>query len=108
MPKLTNEQKFNNQLDRAERGAFSRVSAFIILRGAQYIGRVKFAHGVQGGVKAFIWDWSNEAETTVQYADGTFPNYAMQGVTLCGVTITGADYWYNELEAAGLTVIQAV
>lgn len=95
--------------------AFTRVSAFIILKGGEHVGTVKisFPRDGAGTLKAYCEDFSGETPVrSIGKASGygyDKRTAAMSGQTFCGVELRDNGYdWTRQLRDAGLTVVQAV
>ena len=92
--------------------AFSRVSAYIILKDGKHAGTVKisFPRDGAGTLKAYIEDLTGEYPARrIGKASGYDKRSAALTGPLCGVEIKDNGWsWDRQLTDAGLTIIQAL
>lgn len=103
--------KFFTALDKD--AAFTRASAYVILKDGQHAGTVKISAAPSGTVKAYAEDFTGDhiARRVGKATGGGYDKRtaAMSGFTFCGVYIKDDGYdWERQLTDAGLTVIQAL
>lgn len=109
--------------DKAEQTAWSRASAYLVFRGADLVGRIRFAHPKDGAgpLKVFVTDLSTCGETA--HTDPMLSRFyswaagygydkhgaCMSGCAFWGVTVKDAGHsWERQLENAGLTIHWAI
>jgi len=102
----------------------TNVSAYIVMRGAEQVGTVRFHYPRDGAGKltAFAADWTKDMPEGVDFKEWTRWQYgwatgygydkrtaAVGGMTIAGVTLKDQGWdWAHQLREAGLTVIQAI
>lgn len=114
--------KIHAQLDKLRRKA--NVSAYVILLKGEHVGTVRLSWPRDGAgrLTALAADWTRTKPDDVEFRQWTRWQYgtatgcgydkataALSGMTIAGITIHDDGYrWANQLEAANLTVIEAV
>lgn len=104
-------------LDRAEK-VWNRSGAWIILKDGRHVATVKAAYPKDGMgyLRVFVWDDATlNSGGTIQHGAASGCGYhklsaALHGLTIAGVRLdcNGTGTQWRQLEANGLTVIQAI
>lgn len=106
----------------------ANVGGWIVMRGAEHVGTVRLSYPRDGAGRlvAMAADWTAERPraadggadftnwTPWQYGTADGGGYDKASAALAGVTVAGVTLkdegrcWYDQLRAAGLSVLQAV
>ena len=109
-------EKVHSLLDRAEK-VWNRSGAWVIMRGAEHVATIKVAYPADGAgrLRVFVWDFTVDGAGRIQHGSASGGGYdklssALDGMTIAGVKLdcNGTGTQWRQLEAAGLTVINAI
>lgn len=100
-----------------ESPAWNRVSAFIIMKGAERVGQIKCKYPADGmgRLQVFLWDWTNvDANRGIQYGYASGCGYDKLAAAVDGLKfgeLTFSDHptdWKEQLRKAGYNLLQAI
>lgn len=97
--------------------AWNRASAYVIMKGAEYAGKILCKHPLDGmgPLEVFLWDWSDNGPVPpIQYARVTgcgFDKLAagMDGLKFAGIELKDHPIdWKQQLREAGFKILSVL
>lgn len=120
MEKIKSRVDVYERLRKAEESpAWNRASAYVIMRGAEYVGKIlcKHPHDGMGPLELFLWDWTGENSINklgIQRARITGCGFDKLAAGMDGLIFGGIELkdhptdWKTQLRDAGYTLLSVL